>query len=993
MGSKPACLRYSFQNVIVGCALCFLIFNGLLVKPVTAQSAPWPRLLIISADLFLPALPPLVALKESQGFTVIVKSLSETGSTREQIKTAIAAQYASLAPPDYLLLVGDQDSLQAWPASTYSGYTDLYYATMDSVSDYVADMMVGRLPVHTVAQLEAVTAKWSASQGLSFDKLSLIATDDPQHSSQVEETYLEMIRTYTLPGGYQGSFPNNPQPGGDRLFAVTHGAETIDVLQALGENRALVVYSGHTVAGAWSGPAVTQEQVKAMDSGIAAMVASFAGDTASFTPSESYADSWVLLPQAGALAYIGAAGATNWTQDDAFQRVFFQALFTPMQNETTGQVLKAALGKFDDLYPFNAQVQRSYHELYQLMGDPTLQTPVRDQSNEFSVQLVPSQVEICTSGEAQVQVELQSQYTFAYPAQLNAFQLPFGVQAQWASMQSTIPGTSLLTLQAQASAPAGKYPITIEAATVTQVQNGFLTLSIFTGAPLRPALLSPAAASRDISLRPALTWSTDGQAGHFTVEIASDPDFINLVYRIEHYPQTSLIPDESLQPGERYYWRVTAENACGSSEPSYAASFVTRPLPGTCAAGDTPVALATSAAGIPFAGWSVDPAGAAWNLLPGATFAADALVYAGKATAGVINLVSTPLQLPADTRNPTLTFNSWMNFGTADQPLHGGLLELSIDEGATWQPLAETAILSTPYDGPLSSLFGNPLGGSLAWLGSSGGWKTVHVDLSGYVGETLQARFRLSASTPPPAGDWHWALSQVTAQTCSGTLEVAAQLLPTDQLKIIAPGGEQAYEFEMSNLGKPTTFNLQVEPAGWPVEINPQTLPLSAGETKNLWVTLHAPAGVAAGSLQHFNLVASSPDDANLHIVAPFQAQIQQAGVDLQPVEMALVGRPAEWLRFCVWVTNTGNVPDQYHVSAVSAAGWEVSLSRKVIQLQPGQSAELTMDVHIPLDAHPAQQDQITIQVSSTVDPTVSQNTSLTARVAGQSLYLPVIGS
>ena len=982
MGSRSACLRRTLHTAMVCSLLLILTLTGLPVEPVAAQSAPLPRLLIICADPFLPALPPLVALKEGQGFAVTVKPLSETGPTREQIKAAITAQYSGPTPPDYLLLVGDQDSIPPWESRTYTGFTDLYYATMGSAGDYQADILLGRLAVRTIAQLEAVIAKWTAAQALSFEKISLIATDDPQQFSTVEATYLDMISTYTLPAGYLGSFPNDPQPGGDRLFAGTHGAETADVQQALRENRALVVYSGRTSTGAWSGPALSQAQVRAMDTGLAAMVASFAGDTASFAPTESFADSWVLQPQAGALVFIGAAGATPWTQDDVFQRAFFQALFSPLEHETSGQVLQAALTEFDSRYFYESD-RRRYHELYQLIGDPTLQTPMRARENEFSVHLEPSQAETCAPGEAQVRVELSSSYPLTSTALLSASGLPFGVQALWEPAQAAIPGESLLTLQAQAGALADKVLVSLEAATPAQTQYGFLSLRVQTAAPLRPVLLSPTYAARDTSLRPTFTWSAAEQASRFTLEIARDPAFTDQVFRVEDLTQTSHTLAEPLQPGERYTWRVTAENSCGASEPSYPASFITRPLPGSCAVGDTLLPVATGAANAPFSGWSVDPVDAAWNLLPGAAFGRDTPVFAGKAAAGVQNLVSIPLPLPENTRNLTLNFDSWTNFGSADASLHGGLVELSGDGGATWQPLAESALLSTPYDGPLTSLYGNPLGGSLAWLGSSGGWRPVSIDLSALAGESLQARFRLGASSAPLTGDWHWALTGVTAQACSGAPDVAAQILPANQIKVIAPGGEQAYEFELTNSGKPASFSLQVEPAGWPVEVTPPSLSLPAGGTQTVRVTLHPPPGADAGSLHSFQLIASSPDDALLHVSASFQAQIQLVGLELQPVEMALVGKPAQWLRFCVWVTNTGNVPDEYHVTAVSAAGWEVSLSKDVIQLQPGQSAELQMKVHIPLDAHPSQQDQIDVQVRSTVDPLVRQNVSLTARVAG----------
>jgi hypothetical protein len=70
-------------------------------------------------------------------------------------------------------------------------------------------------------------------------------------------------------------------------------------------------------------------------------------------------------------------------------------------------------------------------------------------------------------------------------------------------------------------------------------------------------------------------------------------------------------------------------------------------------------------------------------------------------------------------------------------------LELSTDEGETWQDSGEL-ILVGGYDGSLTDLSENPLGSRAAWTsrGKPGVFSQVVVDLSGFAGKRVKLRFR-----------------------------------------------------------------------------------------------------------------------------------------------------------------------------------------------------------------------------------------------------------
>ncbi len=132
------------------------------VRPLTmAQSSP-PRYLIIAPDEFAPLLAGYVAAKQAEGYEVVVKSLSQTGSTAAQIRAAILAD-----SPRFLLLVGDVEWLPAWQSRAgLSTSTDLYYATLGGAWDFTPDLEYARLPVHSTDELQAVLTKWDDYRAL-----------------------------------------------------------------------------------------------------------------------------------------------------------------------------------------------------------------------------------------------------------------------------------------------------------------------------------------------------------------------------------------------------------------------------------------------------------------------------------------------------------------------------------------------------------------------------------------------------------------------------------------------------------------------------------------------------------------------------------------------------------------------------------------------------------------------------------------------------------
>ncbi len=195
--------------------------------------------------------------------------------------------------------------------------TDLYYGTVDG-SDWVPDIFVGRLPARSTSQLTTMINNLITYNNFSGSeswvmKAALLASSDADYWDIAEATQNYVISNDTLPAGYTGTFPNNPQAGGDKLYAHTYGAGNSNVINALNNGRALVAYSGHGSQVSWGGPSLSESNIRSLsNSGALSVVASFACLTGDYNVTESFGETWMLQANKGAVAFIGSSSSSYW---------------------------------------------------------------------------------------------------------------------------------------------------------------------------------------------------------------------------------------------------------------------------------------------------------------------------------------------------------------------------------------------------------------------------------------------------------------------------------------------------------------------------------------------------------------------------------------------------------------------------------------------------------------------------------------------------------
>ena len=746
-------------------------------RPLSQQKSP-ENYLIISADAYANGLTGLVNLKQSQGFNVSLASLAAIGgSTTTAIKQYIKAQYLGPNPPDYVLLVGDYnngaDSIPNYTfrSETSSYRTDLYYFTMDNETEFVPDIFYGRFPVRNATQLADMLAKLQTYAGRTgqeawVKKAAFLATSDGSWYNFAEATQNYVINTYTLPKGYSGIFPNNPMPGGDKLYAITYGAGSTNVINSINDQRAMVIYTGHGSQTGWAGPNLSQAQVRNLTGVAVPYVASHACMTGDFTVNESFADTWVIEPEHGALTIASASNYSYWYEDDTLERAIFNTLYadpTGALVPSVREMLHAGLAAVD---ASGTNLDQYYWEEYHLFGDPSLEIILGPKLPDFTLSLQPPVLNICStdSREAAVNVGSLNQYheTVALTASpLAGFSLSFDNAGL-----VTPPGQAHLILSGDGSSPSGAQTLTVTGSSGSLVHQADLLVNVYNPLTSGPVLLAPANGAANVDPETSFSWQPLTGAVSYRIEVALDAGFTQVVLMQAWISGTTYTPPAALQTDTVYYWRVTAENPCNETNENQVFSFRTRPGPGDCPAGTTAQTLYLGDFEDGAPGWADASTGAYHWSLSAVRAHSPVSSWLSSVPAAISDqrLVSPAFSLPVNELPLTLSFWHRWTFDNPSVCNDGAVLEVSKNNGTTWTQISASNLLTNAYNGMIRVGVFNPLAGKSAWCGASD-WVWTVADLGDYAGQTVLFRFRLGSGSTGSAEGWY--LDDVKVQGCA----------------------------------------------------------------------------------------------------------------------------------------------------------------------------------------------------------------------------------
>ena len=123
--------------------------------------------------------------------------------------------------------------------------------------------------------------------------------------------------------------------------------------------------------------------------------------------------------------------------------------------------------------------------------------------------------------------------------------------------------------------------------------------------------------------------------------------------------------------------------------------------------------------------------------------------------------------------------------------------------------------------------------------------------------------------------------------------------------------------------------------------------------------------------------------------------------VEVSPTRIS--AGPGENITFTVYVTNAGDMADNYNLTLVDKLGWGSTLSANSTTVAAGAlRVDISLRVTIPENAQPYAEDNITVTVVSQTDSTVMDSNSCIAQaiiasnypsyVLAGTLVLPLVG-
>jgi lysyl endopeptidase len=477
--------------------------------------------------------------------------------------------------------------------------------------------------------------------------------------------------------------------------------------------------------------------------------------------------------------------------------------------------------------------------------------------------VLPGTQAICAPGNATYAVEIVRGPGFAEQVTLSASGAPPGTTAGFSA--NPLPNgviESTLTIGNTAGASPGSYAIQIDAVSATASTEQQVVLTLSTAAPGQPTLTAPANGATQQGPRPTFSWAAAAQALGYTLEIASDSSFADIVYSAEvdglsHTPTTDLSPDVT------YLWRVRGQNSCGEGAPSAPASFTTSLVACDCPA-DTAseiVYLEQFEAGA--GGWTSGGTGAigdTWGLSTARSSSGASSYHAlNPPQVSDQRLVSPPIALPSDSISLTLQFQNYQEIERRAQGgcYDAGLLEVSTDGGQSWAQVENNRLLTDPYDGAVT-VGSNPLNARQGWCGDPQDWLSSVVDMNAFGGQTVQVRFRLGSDNT--VGREGWYIDDVAVQSCvAGTAPAFTSGAPLGG----ATGVAYSHTFTASGFPAPSFVVTSGElPAG--LALDPATGVLSGtpavpGDYGPITVT--AANGIGLAATQTFTLQVSGTSD------------------------------------------------------------------------------------------------------------------------------------
>jgi hypothetical protein len=229
-------------------------------------------------------------------------------------------------------------------------------------------------------------------------------------------------------------------------------------------------------------------------------------------------------------------------------------------------------------------------------NDPDVWMDTNAFAPDFTLDASPLAQDVCIPDDAAYDLTIGQVQSFTDPVTLSTAGTPAGTTSAFSVNPVIPPGTSVLTL-GTASASAGSYSFDVVGVAPTSTHTVTVGLDLLDAVPAgTPTLVAPADGATLVPLAPIFEWTAAAGASSYTLEVATDAGFTNIVYTAT-VVGTNHTAASNLAAGTLHYWQVTPLNACGGGSPSSTFAFTTLVPPSIDLAktvGTTPGVCATT---------------------------------------------------------------------------------------------------------------------------------------------------------------------------------------------------------------------------------------------------------------------------------------------------------------------------------------------------------------------------------------------------------------
>ena len=192
----------------------------------------------------------------------------------------------------------------------------------------------------------------------------------------------------------------------------------------------------------------------------------------------------------------------------------------------------------------------------------------------FELTSAPAQASACASdGSFDFTIDVTPDPGFSSAVTLSASGEPPNSSTGFSVNPVNPPGNSVLTIGNLGAATEGSYAIEVLGTSGGDETSATIPFVLASAAPTGASLTAPADGAGGVSTSAQLSWQAIPNAVSYLIEVADNPDFVKPVFSDSTTATEITVP--GLQTVTTYYWRVTAENACGVGAPSAVFSFTT----------------------------------------------------------------------------------------------------------------------------------------------------------------------------------------------------------------------------------------------------------------------------------------------------------------------------------------------------------------------------------------------------------------------------------